>query len=206
MRTAAIAILVGAALAASPVEAGCKDEVKAAFVKQRTSKGWRAVTTSMSAAGVQEQTFEYVPPDRMYRKVVAPGLDEPQETIGVAKWAWSNEGGGWFQMQPHMAQMVSEHMRAALNPDPPVTAEYACLGKVTFEGKEYLGYQTPPEDGGDGSKVARTIYIDAATGLPAFNTVGKVGSEAAPDVKEAYTYPADLMVDPPVELPGAAKE
>jgi hypothetical protein len=80
---------------------------------------------------------------------------------------------------------------------PTPTAEYACLGQVAFEGKEYLGYQTAPEKLEGGAELARTIYVDPATGLPAFNIVGPPNAGGEPLTREAYSYPADLAVEKP---------
>jgi hypothetical protein len=94
--------------------------------------------------------------------------------------------------------MVMNHIQQTVATPPKVSAEFSCLGTVTFEGKDNLGYQTAPEKGQDGIEVARTIYVDPATGLPAFNIIGAVNSAADPLVEEAYTYPTDIVIEDPL--------
>jgi hypothetical protein len=174
-----------------------KSDVEAAFTKQQKSPAWRTVVVSQGEAGAQEQTFEYIPPDRMHRKIVISGEQAPIETIGIGRWAWSNEGGGWNELQPQFAKMVANHIEQSVATPPKVSTEFTCLGTVSYEGKDYLGYRTIPEKGNDGIELARTIYIDAATGLPAFNIIGAVKNGATPLLKESYTYPTDLVIEKP---------
>jgi hypothetical protein len=186
--------LVGPAFA----ECDAKSEIEAAFNKQQKSPAYRSVVVTQSEGGQDEQTFDYIPPDKMHRKITAHGDPIPLETIGIGRWAWSNASGPWSELEPQVAQMVAAHLEATLLKPRRVTADFICLGKVSFEGKDYLGYQTVrgPADGADG--LVRTIYIDPATGLPAFNIVGKPDPGTAPVVKESYSYPADIVIEAPV--------
>lgn len=183
-----------------PASADCtaNSDIEAAFAKQLERPAWRTVVTSVGNAGKQEQTFDYVPPDKMYRKVVVEGDDHPVETIAIGRWAWSTVGGPWSEMQPQFAQLVTTHMQSVFETRK-VTATFSCLGTVSLEGKDYLGYQTAPEDGGGGEPVARTIYVDPATGLPAFNVIGPTKPGAAPVVKETYSYPTDIVIEKPLD-------
>jgi hypothetical protein len=61
-----------------------------------------------------------------------------------------------------------------------------------------LGYQSAPEKAPDGVELTRTIYIDPATGLPAFNIIGTPKGEAEPVHKESYAYPADIVIEKPL--------
>ncbi len=174
-----------------------KAEIEAAFTKQQKAPAWRTVITSETEAGKQEQTFEYIPPDKVYRKVLIIGQEPPIETIGIGQWAWSNQGSGWGELQPPIAKLISEQTKQTIERPPEVSASFSCLGKVTYEGKEYLGYQTAPEKGPDGVELARTIYVDPASGLPAFNVIAPVQDAGAAIRKEAFTYPADIVIEKP---------
>ena len=195
----ALPLLVLARAAPASADCNANADIEAAFTKQRQSPAWRSVVVSDSNTGErQEQTFDYVPPDRMYRKVVVPGDPNPLETIGVGRWAWSNVGGGWTELQPQFAQMVQSHMQEVFAP-PRTSAAFSCLGTVNVEGKDYTGYQTAPEGGESGDPLVRTIYVDPATGLPAFNIIGPAKPGAPPVIKETYTYPADIVIESPLQ-------
>ncbi len=131
----------------------------------------------------------------MYRKVVTRG--ETIETIGIAKWAWTNIGGGYSELQPQFAQMVaSRRDQAFLKPS--VAIPYSCLGKMTYDGKEVMVYQTAPDPQPDGSKLARTIMIETASGLPVFNIVSAPDKTGEPVRKETYSYPEKIEIEKPL--------
>ncbi len=174
-----------------------KAEIEAAFTKQQKAPAWRTVITSETEAGQQEQSFEYIPPDKVYRKVLVAGQEPAIETIGIGQWAWSNQGNGWGELQPAIAKLISEQTKKSIEDPPQVSADFSCLGKVSYEGKEYLGYRTAPEKAPDGVELARTIYIDPASGLPAFNIIAPVKDGGAAIRKEAFTYPADIVIEKP---------
>lgn len=198
MRTRLL-ILSMAALAISPAAAlACdgKAEVEAAFVKQQ-KQPWRTEILTKSENGeTQTQLFDFQPPDRMYRKASAG--QESIETIGIGKWAWTNlgSGTGWEELQPMQARVVTLQIQEQFSP-PRVTAEFKCLGKVTFEGKAMLGYQTTPEKVEGAGELARTIYVDPDTGLPAFNIVGPTDTSADPLLRGQFTYPGDIDIQRP---------
>ena len=180
------------------VRAECtsKADIEAAYTKQMTGKGWRHVITSTDADGQpQEEVYEFINPDRMYRKVVTRG--EAIETIGIGKWAWTNIGGGYSELQPQFAQMVASRREQAFV-KPAVTVEFSCLGKVSYEGKEVFGYQTKADAQPDGTMLARTIYVDAATGLPVFNVVSAPDKTDKPVRKEVYSYPEKIEIEKPI--------
>lgn len=207
LAAAVSALIVGSlapATAAEKATAACGAEVEAAFEKQRKSKGWIANVISKTAAGDQKQVFTYVPPVSMHRKVEAPG-NQSVETIGIANHAWFDEGNGWYEMQPQFARIVTRHLKSVFEPkkkDPP---EFVCLGDVAYDGKSYKGYRTPTEGSEGAASMARTIYVDPETGLPAFNLISKVGEESTPNVHQKYSYADNLKVEPPVGAPMAVK-
>lgn len=203
------ALAVTIVLAAGPALADCRSEVETAFEKQRMSvPGYRVLADqAQDSGGKVEITIDYMHPDRMYQKVVAPNERAPIETIAVGKWAWGNMGGGWEELQPQFAQSVTAHARTTLTEPVKTAGEFDCLGKVTVDGREYIGYrskpvETPPDrgvaGGGEQPVVMRTVYIDPATGLPALNTIAEKGKEDKPWVRSVYSYPKDILVEAPV--------
>lgn len=198
MRIPLIALSCAALAAGVPAAFACdgKADVEAAFSKQQ-KQPWRTEVVSKAQDGTeQSQRFDFEPPDKMYRKATAGG--ESIETIGISKWAWSNlgSGAGWEELQPMHARVVTLQVQEAFAP-PRVTADFNCLGEVTFEGKSYRGYQTTPEKVSTGETLARTIYVDSATGLPAFNIVGAPDASGDPLVKGVFTYPTDIKIERP---------
>jgi hypothetical protein len=197
MRLPLIALLTSATAALSPAMAECdgRADIEAAFVKQATSKGWRSVITSKDANGAsQEEIYEFLNPDRMYRKITTRG--ESIETIGISKWAWTNIGGGYSELKPQFAQMVSNRLQQAFVA-PKVSVAFNCLGTKTVEGKEYAAYQTTPEKQDGGTMLARTIYLDPATGLPAYNIIGDPDGAGEPLREESFTYPDKITIEKP---------
>jgi hypothetical protein len=79
---------------------------------------------------------------------------------------------------------------------------------VTRGERSFEAYRTEPRlvapnkpEGTENPKLVRTILVDPATGLPAFNIVGGV-TPSAPTVAEvAYSYPADLAIEAPDAVP-----
>jgi hypothetical protein len=170
-----------------------KAEIEAAFTAQH-QQPWRTENATKSDTGIeQSQTFDFQPPDRIYRKVTSG--TESVETIGVGKQAWTNATGAWEEMKAELALLVSTHMKTTFAP-PRVSVAFKCLGPVEFGGRKLIGYQTEPETV-EGKVVARTIYVDPETKLPAFNVVGTVdGKEEL--LKEVYSYPKDVKIEKPL--------
>jgi hypothetical protein len=98
---------------------------------------------------------------------------------------------------------------------------FECLGTVAFEGKTYAGYRTSDDDdprqevvvvavGKIGQKedlarlkqqlmLWRTILVDGQTGLPAYEIRASADQLNDPVWKAQYTYPRDIMIEPPVQ-------
>jgi hypothetical protein len=49
--------------------------------------------------------------------------------------------------------------------------------------------------------LARTIYVEPESGLPAYNVVAASAGKGAPLMKVTYSYPADLVIEAPVGAP-----
>lgn len=181
----------------------CRSDVEAAFDKQRTwATGYRFAAEVPGDQGVTKMTIDYLPPDRMYQKVEAPGHLKPVETIAIQRWAWGTMGGGWEELQPQFAQSIIAHVRSTLVNPPKITAAFACLGKMKLGDKEFLAYradQPNPDNGADAApQLARTIYVDVVTGLPAANIVARLDGEEAALFDGRYSYPTDIQIEAPV--------
>lgn len=194
----AVVVTIAALALTSPALADdkCKGEVEAAFVKQRAAPAFRTVATSPTLNGPLVRTIDYVAPDKIYSKIESPSEDAPVETIGIGKWAWANTEGGWEEQPPHNAQVVTSE-REAYRVPPKAAADFTCLGKVTYEGREMVGYATAPARDTDGMEVVTTVYVDPATGLPSAYLTKGTKSEGPPKFTAIYTYGDDIKIDPP---------
>lgn len=205
---ATAALALASPLVATTVHAAdCKAEVEAAFEKQRMhAPGYHVATEQYQDIGTVKVSLDYMLPDRMYQGIQAPHEKAPIETIAVARWAWGNMGGGWEELQPQFAQAVTAHVAAALGAPAKAEGSFECLGKQAFEGREFVAYRSSSEAAAAGAAgaaakpqpVARTIYVDPATGLPAANVVGDAKEGGKLWAKSEYSYPADLKVEAPV--------
>ena len=180
----------------------CRAAVATAFDKQRASKGYRFEAKMAGPIGETKMTIDYMPPDRMYQKVEAPG-QAPVETIAIARWAWGTMGGGWEELQPQFAQSIIAHVRSTLVNPPEITAAFTCLGEVKFEGRDVLGYradQTAKETDASagGHLLSRTVYVDLQSGLPVANIVAEEGGSGSPVFNGRYSYPTDIVIEPPI--------
>lgn len=183
-------------LPASSADPSCKDQVAAAFNKQRSSPAFSMVAHLMGENGPVEIDVDYIAPDRMRQKIIAPNQQE-LETVLVGTRAWSRQGTNWEELMPAIAQTIIAQVREAVVDPPKDVSEFDCLGKVTLDGKQYLGYRSVEHDAAPsaGAAVHRTVYVDPETGLPAVNLVAEETPRAAPVFKGVYTYPTDLVIE-----------
>lgn len=203
---AAVTAAAFAVIAVPQVRAGeeCRTAVEAAFTKQReVATGYRFAAEIPGDQGKTQMTIDYLPPDRMYQKVVAPGHEKPVETIAIQQWAWGTMGGGWEELQPQFAQSIIAHVRQTLVAPPKITTEFTCLGKVTLGGKEFVAYKAdqPSAEAGPPAaahQLARTIYVDEKSGLPAANIVARVDSKDDAVFDGRYSYPGDIQIEAPI--------
>ena len=200
--------LVLTLLAATPVfAADCASEVQAAFEKQRTQPSYRVNSKSPSVRGEIATQTEFQQPDRMYNKVEVPGEPGALETIAIGRWAWASHGGGFQELQPQFAQSVTYDVTATLTTPVKTSEPFTCLGKVTRDGKEFVAYQSEPKAspgqpaGPENPLIARTVFVDPATGLPALNIVSETKPDAPALVSAAYSYPADIKIEAPDAIP-----
>lgn len=198
-----IPLLPTVILAASPALAeDCAKDVAAAFEKQRTSKAFRVAMTQPSAEGPVDMTVDYIPPGRMLQTVTAAHMPGEQQTMLVDGRAFAGSSGAYEELLPQFAQSIVAEVATAVGP-PANLGSFACLGKVTFDGKDLLGYRTSdaPADANPDTTMARTIYVDPASGLPQYNVVAALSGKAEPVLKAVYTYPTDVVIEAPVGAP-----
>jgi hypothetical protein len=203
MQRAFLGAVIFGAIAGPALAEDCSQHVVAAMEKQHTSKAFRVETTQPTAEGMIKMTVDYLPPDKMMQTVTGANLPGPQQTILVGERAFSGSNGAFEELLPQFTQsIIAEFQRSLGTPDK--VGNFECQGKVTFEGKEYLGYRamdtsgraTKPENA-----LARTIYVDLATGLPAYNVIGLASGEGEPAMKVIYSYPTDIVIEAPVGAP-----
>ena len=147
--TAALVCLMSLGLSAAPAlsaDAACKQAVFDAFVKQRSSKAFSMVADMHGESGPVQITVEYVPPDRMHQTIVAKD-QAPLETTLVGTRAWSRQGGAWEELMPAIAQTIIAQVRAAVIDPPQDVGDFACIGKASVDGKEYLAYRSIEKPG-----------------------------------------------------------
>ena len=217
---ARFAFAVAAGIFASSLSAAanqdCAKDVAAAFEKQRTGVGYQVVTKQPGPQGEIVNTFLFVAPDKMHNTVVVPGQPAPLETIAIGRWAWANQGGGFQELYPQFAQAVTSDVASTLGQPTKVGQAFACAGKVDREGREFTAYVTPatladPSKpvGPDNPLLARTVLVDAVTGLPAFNLVGEPaspgGQASTPLMSSTYSYPANPKIEAPDAVPASRR-
>lgn len=187
-------------LTATPARAAdCSADVIAAFEKQRAGKTYRVAMIQPTAEGPVQMTIDYILPDRMLQTVVSPSMPGEQQTMLVGSRAFAGSAGAFEELLPQFAQSVVSEFQAATAParNP---GKFECLGKQSFDGKDYITYRT--NDGGaDGEALARTVYVEEGSGLPAFNVVSAVSGNAEPVMKAAYSYPTDVVIEAPEGAP-----
>jgi hypothetical protein len=202
--------LIALALSAGPASsagASCREEVVAAFNKQRTSRAFSMAAELKGESGPVSITVEYVPPDRMRQTIVAPGQPGPLQTVLVGTRAWSRQGPKWEELMPAIAYTIIAQVREAVVEPPKDVGQFECIDKATIDGKEYLAYRSIEKAGADtrGSTITRpvhrTVYVDPETGLPAINIVAEDKPDAVPLFKGVYAYPTDLVIEGHPEAP-----
>ena len=194
-----VAFLPGIALADD-----CSKDVLAAVEKQRSSKAFRVSMTQGTVEGPVDMTVDYLPPDRMLQTVTAKHMAGPQQTMLVGTRAFAGSDGAYEELLPQFAQsVVSEMANAVGKPDHMGTFE--CVGKQTVDGKELLAYRAVDKDAKPGANpdetLARTIYVDPDSGLPAYNIVAAVSGKGEPALKVTYSYPTELVIEAPEGAP-----
>ena len=145
-----------------------------------------------------------MPPDKMLQTVTSPAMPGEQQTMLVGDRAFSGTSGAFEELQPQFTQSIVAEVRTALGAPPQKPGSFECLGAAKFDNHDLVAYRTaekvPP--GTDPAKVvARTIYVDPATGLPVYNVIAAVSGNADPVMKVTYSYPTDIEIIAPKRAP-----
>jgi hypothetical protein len=196
-----LALLLTLTVAAPAFAEDCTKDVLAAFEKQRTSKAFRVAMTQPTAEGPVDMTVDYLPPDKMLQTVVGKHMPGEQQTMLVGDRAFAGSSGAFEELQPHFAQSIISEVRSALGAAPSNLGTFLCAGKQTFDGKEYVAYRTEPTQSATSEALVRTIYVDAASGLPMLNVVTKATDLNESVLKATYSYPTDIEIVAPVGAP-----
>jgi hypothetical protein len=228
VKTLAVAVFALLYAVCTEASADCWDEVATAFELLRTSG--RPYRKEVTFVVIDQQTFhgtaEFLPPDRM-REVTSNGVAGygAFETIQVGQRAWSSPGGypwSWREWDPSLMIFKADKDFSTLR-DRPVPADtmFACLGKVEFNGTEYLGYRARLNQAivaiaaPDGTlsetrqqelsrklqqmpQEWRTVFVDPQSKLPAHDLVAQENQLDSPRSKVRYTYPNNIKIEPPL--------
>lgn len=196
-------VLASCCLLVAPVfAADCTESVKAAFVKQHEHKTYRVSMSQPTAEGPVQMTIDYVLPDKMLQTVVAPHMPGEQQTMLVGDRAFAGTSGAFEELLPHLVQSVISEFRVATSPETQNLGSFECLGKQAFEGKEFVAYRASDKPASNpDDTLARTIYVDEASGLPAYNVIAAVTGKAEPVLKVVYSYPTDIEIVAPAGAP-----
>jgi hypothetical protein len=196
----ALSLLVAAGPTAA---ADCTNDVLIAFAKQRASKAFRVEFSQPSAEGEVHMKIDYMPPDKMLQSVTSPAMPGEQQTMLVGNRAFAGSGGAFEELLPQYTQSIIAEFNNAIGV-PKDLGSYECLGKSKLDDREFLAYRTAEKvpDGADTSKImARTIYVDAATGKPVYNVIAALSGNADPALKIKYSYPTDVEIVAPANAP-----
>jgi hypothetical protein len=199
-----MAVFAPLGLASAALADDCSKDVLAAFEKQRTSKAFRMAWTQPNAEGVAEMTVDYMPPNKMMQTVKSPAMAGVQQTMLVGDRAFAGSGGAFEELLPQFTQSIVSEVEQVLG-KPANIGNFECVGKSSLDGKEYIAYRAADKDGKPGADpgevLARTIYVDPASGLPAYNVVGTVSGKSDPVMKVTYSYPTDVVIEAPQGAP-----
>lgn len=200
-----LCLVIAACVPAAARADDCSGEVVAAFQKQRASKAFRVAMTQPSAEGDVELTVDYMPPDKMLQTVRSPAMPGEQQTMLVGNHAYAGSDGAFEELLPQFTQSIIAEFNAAMGSTGKEIGTFECMGKTNFEGKEFLAYRALDKAAPAGTApdkiLARTVYVDPVTGLPAFNVVAAVSGKDAPVLKAVYSYPTDLVIEAPQGAP-----
>lgn len=205
MRRVALAMLLALGFGQPARAEDCTKQVLEAFQKQRASKAFSVAMQQPSAEGMINLRVDYLPPDKMLQTVTSPAMPGEQQTMLVGNRAYAGSQGAFEELLPQFTQSIISEVKNALGDPGKELGHFDCKGKATFEGKEFVTFTAldaaAPKDTPADKVLARTIYVDEATGLPMYNVVAQSGGKADPVVKASYAYPADLVIEEPKGAP-----
>jgi len=202
MRALCVSLLM-LAMAGPALADDCSKDVLAAFSKQRASKAFRVEFSQPTAEGEVHMKIDYMPPDKMLLTVESPAMPGEQQTMLVGNRAFAGSGGAFEELLPQFTQSIISEFNNAVGA-PANLGTFECLGHAKVDGQDYLAFRTAEKvaPGADTSKImARTIYVNEATGKPAFNVIAALTGDAPPALKVKYSYPTDVEIIAPANAP-----
>ena len=206
MRTLFLSLALGLA-AAGPALAECRDDVVAAFDKQRKAGTFRMVANVVGARGPMTLTLDYVLPDKLHQTVKFAIQETPVEAILIGSKAWVNEGSGWNEANKDEKDELTRQLAQVSEETPESLGQFDCLGSSEVDGARLNAYlaiegprdkskpQTAPVN--KDNRAERIIYVDPTTGLPVQTIMALPGKYDRPIFKAVYSYPVDIKVEPP---------
>jgi len=217
-RRAAGALVVFSLLGAGCSEAPprCQNEVKAAF-KQLETPGlpYRKETVRVyNGLAEFHMTYEFFPPDR--RRYITYNTDPFYTSeaieIGERTWARSLPQKEWSEVKAKDVRIVIRDSK---------DEAFACLGRVEFNGKAYIGYRAraaesfvldvlrPQSQKALQDDLAairhmpqpwRTVLLEPSSLLPAYDLLAQGNPFDSPNRRnDHYAYPDDIRIEPPVQ-------
>jgi hypothetical protein len=148
--------------------------------------------------------IDYLLPDKMLQTVTSPAMPGEQQTMLVGNRAYSGNSGSYEELQPQYTQSIIAEMQQAVWPSVQNLGSFECVGPAKLDEQNLIAYRTADKSpsNADRSKIlARTIYVDPTTGLPAFNVVATLAGAANPVLKIKYSYPTDIEIVAPANAP-----
>jgi hypothetical protein len=205
MRSLALVLFGLAAFAPSAFAEDCTKDVLASFEKQRASKAFRVAMTQPTAEGTADMTVDYIPPNRMLQSVKSAAMVGVQHTMLVGDRAFAGTDEAYEELLPQFTQSIFAEVKAAVSAPPANIGTFECVGKAQFDGKDFLAYRSADKEAPAGTMpddiLARTIYVDPTSGLPAYNVISAVGGKTDPVMKVTYSYPTDVVIEAPAGAP-----
>lgn len=197
-------VLLAFAMASPALAKDCTQDVLAAFQKQRASKAFRVEFDQATQGGVAHMRVDYVPPDKMMQTVTSPALPGEQQTMLVGNRAYAGSNGSFEELLPQFTQSIVAEVRTALAVSKDNIGTFECLGPAKFDNRDFVAYRTketyPP--GTEPAKMlARTLYVDPESGLPAFNVVASISGDSKPLMTVVYSYPDNVEIIAPKNAP-----
>jgi hypothetical protein len=200
-----VAAFAPMAMTSEAMAEDCTKDVLAAFDRQHKAKAFRTSLTQPTAEGPAEVTWDYLPPDRALQTVKSPAMAGVQHTMLVGDRAFAGSDEAYEELLPQFKQSIQAEVASAVGPPPSNIGVFECGGKKTFDGKELLAYSASDKEIKPGTSpddiLARTIYVDPASGLPAYNVIAAVSGKGEPALKVTYSYPTDVVIEAPVGAP-----
>ena len=201
--------LAGLALVAltATAHADCTQEAAQALERQRKSSAFQAVTSTVTDKGPMRITTSYVLPDRMHQRIKVLLQAGEIERILVGSRAWLKPADGpWRQLPQADMNALRDELLDTVVEAPERLSDYECLGKLTVDGEEVIGYRLDDRTVlPTGKKVAppegtpeRILYVHPITGLPVRDIAAPRGRPEKPFHKTVYSYAQDIRIEPPV--------